>query len=155
MHFRNTEHAGIEASRHTFISWRHGEFHRKGLEPLQGRAPERSHPGGMGMAGARRAPDPKEGWLALYRKAGQQVKGRQDLDSFRRSNILPKKSLHPIIATAVWSNFILGKYETAVFRGVQGSRDRRARRQQDISRRISVRILRARRSIRAPAPWPT
>ena len=48
-------------------------------------------------------------------KRGQQVKGRQDLDSFRRSNILPKKSLHPVIAATVWSNFILGKYETAVF----------------------------------------
>jgi uncharacterized protein (TIGR02391 family) len=56
----------------------------------------------------------KDGWHFIG-KRGQQVKGRQDLDSFRRSNILPKKSLHPIIATAVWSNFILGKYETAVF----------------------------------------
>jgi len=28
---------------------------------------------------------------------------------------LPKNSLHPIIATAVWSNFIIGKYDIAVF----------------------------------------
>ena len=56
----------------------------------------------------------KDGWYFVG-KRGQQVKGKQDLDSFRRSNILPKKSLHPVIATAVWSNFILGKYETSVF----------------------------------------
>jgi uncharacterized protein (TIGR02391 family) len=43
------------------------------------------------------------------------VRGRQDLDSFRRSNILPKNSLHPVIAAAVWSNFIVGKYDIAVF----------------------------------------
>ncbi len=56
----------------------------------------------------------KDGWYFIG-KRGQQVKGRQDLDSFRRSNILPKSSLHPVIATAVWSNFIIGKYDIAVF----------------------------------------
>jgi len=56
----------------------------------------------------------RDGWYFIGQR-GQQVKNRQDLDSFRRSNILPKNSLHPIIATAVWSNFIIGKYDIAVF----------------------------------------
>lgn len=56
----------------------------------------------------------KDGWYFIG-KRGQQVKGRQDLDSFRRSNILPKNSLHPVIAAAVWSNFIIGKHDIAVF----------------------------------------
>jgi len=56
----------------------------------------------------------KDNWFFLSRR-GLRLKCRQDLDSFRRSDILPKNSLHPVISAAVWSNFILGKYDTAVF----------------------------------------
>ncbi len=48
-------------------------------------------------------------------RRGQRLRARQDFDAFRRSNVLPKASLHPVIAERVWSNFIRGEYDTAVF----------------------------------------
>lgn len=48
-------------------------------------------------------------------RRGQRIRGRQDFDAYRRSNVLPKASLHPVIAERVWSNFIRGEYDTAVF----------------------------------------
>lgn len=48
-------------------------------------------------------------------RRGRKLKGRQDLEAYRKSNILPKESLHPVIADRVWPNFIRGEYETAVF----------------------------------------
>jgi uncharacterized protein (TIGR02391 family) len=51
----------------------------------------------------------------LISRRGIKLKGRQDLEAYRKSNILPKGSLHPVIADRVWPNFIRGEYETAVF----------------------------------------
>lgn len=51
----------------------------------------------------------------LLSQRGRRLKGRQDLEAFRKANILPKASLHPIIADRVWPSFIRGEYETAVF----------------------------------------
>jgi uncharacterized protein (TIGR02391 family) len=51
----------------------------------------------------------------LISRRGRKLKGRQDLEAFRKSNILPKESLHPVIADRVWPNFLRGEYETAVF----------------------------------------
>lgn len=48
-------------------------------------------------------------------RRGQRLRGRQDFEAFHRSGILPKASLHPLVAERVWSNFIRGEYETAVF----------------------------------------
>jgi uncharacterized protein (TIGR02391 family) len=48
-------------------------------------------------------------------RRGRKLKGRQDLEAYRKSNILPKESLHPVIADRVWPDFIRGEYETAVF----------------------------------------
>lgn len=48
-------------------------------------------------------------------RRGQQIRGRKDFDAYRRSNVLPRASLHPVIADRVWPNFIRGDYETAVF----------------------------------------
>jgi len=56
----------------------------------------------------------RDGWFFISRR-GQKVQGRQDLQAYRRSNILPKQSLHPIIAERVWPNFIRGEYDTSVF----------------------------------------
>lgn len=53
-------------------------------------------------------------WYFVSRR-GQRTKGREDFAAFRRSNILPKASLHPVIAERVWSNFVRGEYDTAVF----------------------------------------
>lgn len=54
------------------------------------------------------------GWFFVSRR-GQRVRGRQDFEAYRQSSILPKASLHPVIAERVWSNFIRGDYDTAVF----------------------------------------
>lgn len=51
----------------------------------------------------------------LISRRGEKLQGRQDLEAFRKSSILPKESLHPVIADRVWPNFIRGDYETAVF----------------------------------------
>jgi uncharacterized protein (TIGR02391 family) len=51
----------------------------------------------------------------LVSRRGSKLKGRQDLEAYRRSNILPKASLHPVIADRVWPDFVRGEYETAVF----------------------------------------
>jgi len=53
-------------------------------------------------------------------RRGQRLRERpQDFETFRRSNILPKESLHPVIAGEVWSTFIRGKYEVAVFQALK------------------------------------
>ena len=54
------------------------------------------------------------GWFFISRR-GQKIRGRQDLQAYQRSNVLPKQSLHPTIAERVWPNFIRGEYDTAVF----------------------------------------
>jgi uncharacterized protein (TIGR02391 family) len=51
----------------------------------------------------------------LISRRGRKLKGRQDLEAYRKSNTLPKASLHPVIADRVWPNFRRGEYETAVF----------------------------------------
>jgi uncharacterized protein (TIGR02391 family) len=56
----------------------------------------------------------EHGWFFISRR-GERLKGRQDFAAYRRSNVLPKASLHPVIAERVWSNFVRGEYDTAVF----------------------------------------
>src|SRR5262249_33792585 len=48
-------------------------------------------------------------------RRGKKLKGRQDVEAYRKSNILLKEALHPVIADHVWPIFIRGDYETAVF----------------------------------------
>ncbi len=48
-------------------------------------------------------------------RRGKRIRGRQDFDAYRRSSALPKASLHPVIAERVWSTFVRGEYDTAVF----------------------------------------
>jgi uncharacterized protein (TIGR02391 family) len=55
-----------------------------------------------------------DGWYFVSRR-GLRLKGRHGLESFRQSNVLPKASLHPAIAEKVWSAFLRGEYDTAVF----------------------------------------
>lgn len=54
------------------------------------------------------------GWFFISRR-GQRIKGRQDFQAYQRSNVLPRGALHPVIAERVWSSFLRGEYETAVF----------------------------------------
>ena len=43
----------------------------------------------------------KDGTYFISRR-GIKLKGRQDLEAYRKSQILPKESLHPVIADRVW-----------------------------------------------------
>src|SRR2546426_5138520 len=43
------------------------------------------------------------------------MKGRQDLTAYQKASRLPKQLLHPVIAQKVWSQYLRGEYDTAVF----------------------------------------
>jgi uncharacterized protein (TIGR02391 family) len=63
------------------------------------------------------APRPRETtgqWVFVTRR-GTQLKDRNDFSAYRRADLLPKALLHPVIAQKVWSSFIRGEYDTAVF----------------------------------------
>lgn len=46
---------------------------------------------------------------------GKKIKQHEDLNAYRKANLLPKGQLHPIIAQKVWSLFLRGDYDSAVF----------------------------------------
>jgi uncharacterized protein (TIGR02391 family) len=62
------------------------------------------------------APRPGDtfGWHFITRR-GQKVRNRGDLSAYVNSVILPRKLLHPAVASACWSTFMRGEYDTAVF----------------------------------------
>lgn len=62
------------------------------------------------------APRPGEepDWIFVTRR-GKQLKNRDGFRSHRQGDLLPRRLLHPLIATKVWSAFIRGEYDTAVF----------------------------------------
>ena len=47
-------------------------------------------------------------------KRGEKIQTSEDLDTYRKANLLPKEQLHPIIAQKVWSVFLQGDYDAAV-----------------------------------------
>ncbi len=53
-------------------------------------------------------------WFFLSRRA-QRIKSRDDFASYRKASLLPKRQLHPLIATKVYPAFLRGEYDTAVF----------------------------------------
>ena len=53
-------------------------------------------------------------WVVISRR-GQQLRTRDQVDSYRRANRLPSQLLHPRIAQKVWALFLRGDYDTAVF----------------------------------------
>ncbi len=62
------------------------------------------------------APKPGEQgeWVFITRR-GRRLKNHIDVQAYHKSNILPHKMLHPVIAQAVWASFIRGDYEVAIF----------------------------------------
>ena len=48
-------------------------------------------------------------------RRGQKIETPEALESYRKANLLPKAQLHPVIAQKVWSIFLQGDYDTAVF----------------------------------------
>ena len=48
-------------------------------------------------------------------RRGKRIQTPEALESYRKANLLPKAQLHPVIAQKVWSIFLQGDYDTAVF----------------------------------------
>ena len=48
-------------------------------------------------------------------RRGQKIETPEALEAYRKANLLPKAQLHPVIAQKVWSIFLQGDYDTAVF----------------------------------------
>lgn len=46
---------------------------------------------------------------------GKTIVNSEDFDEYRKANLLPKRQLHPIIAQKVWSLFLRGDYDCAIF----------------------------------------
>jgi uncharacterized protein (TIGR02391 family) len=59
-------------------------------------------------------PGDDHGWAFITRR-GLQMKNAADLTAFTKANLLPRQLLHPILSTKVWSSFLRGDYDTAVF----------------------------------------
>ncbi len=53
-------------------------------------------------------------WVFVTRR-GQRLAESGETLAYKHTKLLPKKSLHPVIAQKVWSAFIRGDYDTAVF----------------------------------------
>jgi uncharacterized protein (TIGR02391 family) len=58
--------------------------------------------------------DPNRDDFFVTRK-GKRVKGTLDLAAMRKTDLLPRNLLHPVIAEKVWSLFLRGEYDTAIF----------------------------------------
>ena len=48
-------------------------------------------------------------------RRGKKIQTSEDLETYHKTDLLPKRQLHPIIAQKVWSLFLQGDYDTAVF----------------------------------------
>ncbi|HVW64230.1 MAG TPA: TIGR02391 family protein [Nitrosospira sp.] len=53
-------------------------------------------------------------WFFITRR-GMKVNSICDVAIYRKSNLLPKNQLHPLISQKVWATFLRGDYDTAVF----------------------------------------
>ena len=53
-------------------------------------------------------------WVFITRR-GRKLEKAVDVGAYRKTNLLPKQLLHPVIAYKVWSLFLRGEYDTAVF----------------------------------------
>jgi len=60
-------------------------------------------------------PSAMEGKWVFITRRGKQLKRFSDLEKYRKSNVLPKRFLHPVLAQKVWPSFIRGDYDTAIF----------------------------------------
>jgi uncharacterized protein (TIGR02391 family) len=54
------------------------------------------------------------GWFFVSRR-GKQITSRDDFEAYRKANLLPKRQLHPLIASKVYPAFLRGEYDTAIF----------------------------------------
>lgn len=59
-------------------------------------------------------PGSQDHWVFITRR-GKKLQNATNLAAYRRADMLPKRLLHPVIAQKVWSTFLRGDYDTAVF----------------------------------------
>ena len=64
---------------------------------------------------ARKRPATYDGGLIFITRKGKRVQNAEDLKSYRKANLLPKKLLHPVIAQKVYHLFLRGDYDTGIF----------------------------------------
>lgn len=66
---------------------------------------------------APRPTDTSSGGVIPYSvtKRGKTIETLEALEVYRKGNLLPKRQLHPTITQKVWSLFLQGYYDTAVF----------------------------------------
>lgn len=66
---------------------------------------------------APRPTDTSSGGVIPYSvtKRGKTIATSEDLEAYRKGNLLTKRQLHPTITQKVWSLFLQGYYDTAVF----------------------------------------
>lgn len=62
--------------------------------------------------------DADRGWRTLSRRA-LRMNHESDLATFLAARMLPRELLHPSIADEVWSSFLRGQYDTAVFQAMR------------------------------------
>jgi uncharacterized protein (TIGR02391 family) len=55
------------------------------------------------------------GWIFITRR-GRRLKNSHDIEAYKKANLLPKKLLHPLVAQRVYSDFIRGDYDSAIFK---------------------------------------
>lgn len=67
----------------------------------------------MTLVGGHIAYVTRGGWFLTRR--GKRVRVRVDLQAIRQADLLPRKTLHPLLSGKVWPPFLAGDYETAVF----------------------------------------
>ncbi len=48
-------------------------------------------------------------------RRGRRLAESQDTSAYKRAGLLPKEFLHPVVVQKIWSAFIRGDYDTAVF----------------------------------------
>ena len=62
------------------------------------------------------APDPSQngGWFFITRR-GHKLEDRTAVEAYRKTNLLPKELLQPVMIDKVWPLFLRGAYDTAVF----------------------------------------
>ena len=53
--------------------------------------------------------------LFFVTRRGKAIRSRDNFASYRKASLLPKHQIHPVIANEVYSIFLGGKYDTAIF----------------------------------------
>ena len=63
---------------------------------------------------ARKRPGTHDGGLIFITRRRKCLQNAEDLESYRKANLLPKKLLHPVIAQKIYHLFLRGDYDIAI-----------------------------------------